>query len=83
MARKRRIEPFYLVLVDHDKKMFNVIGPIIDDSDWNKKIVELQQKGRKTNCFSVPGSESLKNIISSYSRQTGYDFSHELISSST
>ena len=79
MARKRKIEPFYLIMVDHDKKMYNVIGPISDDSDWNKKIVELQNKNRKVNCFSVSGSKSFENIISSYSEQTSYVFSQQLI----
>ena len=59
MPRQRRIKPFYLVLVDHDSKMFNVIGPIVDDTKWNNKIVELQYTGRNINCFDVPGSESV------------------------
>jgi len=79
MPRQRKIEPFYLVLVDHDSKMFNVIGPIVDDTKWNNKIVELQHTGRNINCFDVPGSESVNDTINSYSRQTGYSFSQELI----
>ena len=79
MPRQRRIDPFYLVLVDHDNKVFNVVGPMSDDTDWNKDIAELQRTGRKTNCFSVPGSELLNNIINSCSRQTGYNFSQKLI----
>lgn len=79
MPRQRRVEAFYLVLVDHDNKVFNIVGPMSDDTDWNKSISELQHASRKVNCFSVPSDKLLDDIIHSYSGQTGYTFSRELI----
>lgn len=79
MLRRERPDLFYLILVDHDNKVFNIIGPISDDTNWNKKISELQHTGREVNCFSVPSSELFDNIKNSYSRDTGYNFSRELI----
>lgn len=79
MPRQRRAQPFLKIIVDHDNKVFNIVGPITDDTDWIKKIVELQKAGRDARCFTSHSIESIGNVADSYSKQTGDTFSHVLI----
>lgn len=67
------------MIIDDDKKIFNVVGPLESDMAWNKKICALQDEGRKVKCFSFPSSTSLKDVIDSYSSQSGYSFSEQLV----
>ena len=79
MPRRRNIVPFYLVIKDEDNYIFNVIGPIESDFDWNQKITELQKTGRNIRCFMHPGSDSRESIIQMMSRSSEYRFSKQLI----
>ncbi len=79
MSMRRKTRAFFLILVDHDKRVFNVVGPISDDTDWTHRIDELQKVGRNVNCFSSSDNKSIDDIIDSYSEQTGYTFSHDSI----
>jgi hypothetical protein len=70
---------FFLVLLDDDKKVFNVVGPMTDDTAWNKKVVELQTLGRRVRCISTSADRSVQAIAALYSRQTGFTHSTSLI----
>ena len=80
MPRQMKIQPFLLFLVDHDNRIFNIVGPISDDTDWTNKIFELQKEGRKVQCFTSSSNKSIDILAGSYSKQTGYTFSRGLIS---
>jgi hypothetical protein len=44
-----RIKPpksFLLIIVDQDMRVFNLVGPMSDDTDWNHRVAEAQKKGR-------------------------------------
>jgi len=77
MVKRRRIDPFHLVIVDDDNKVFNIEGPMIDDDPWNWQIVELQKKSRKVRCFSRRGSKD--SIVREISRSTRYSFTDQSI----
>jgi hypothetical protein len=79
MPKHRKIQPFFLFLVDDENRIFNIIGPITNDTDWINKIFELQETGRKVRCFSAGIDKSIDMLSKSYSEQTGYTFSHVLI----
>ncbi len=46
-------EPFFLILRDEDKKKFNIVGPMTDDSDYAQRTMELQEQGRDVRCQSI------------------------------
>ena len=74
MAAARKIDPFVLVVADHDKKVFTVEGPMVDDNPWNTAVVRAQEQGREINCF-VPGEEarfSVPAAIAAYEQEFGY-----------
>ena len=49
------IDPFVLIVADHDNRQFSVEGPMIDDNPWSKPVVDAQEDGkRRVTCF-VPG----------------------------
>lgn len=78
MPRLRRSSPFYLVVKDDDRKEFFIVGPITNDTAWNKKVIELQNQGRKVSCCS--GNEGSKeNIVKFFEQQYGYRFTSNFI----
>ena len=44
--------PFHLIILDETKKRFAVLGPLIDDSDINNRVVLAQQQGRAIRCWT-------------------------------
>lgn len=30
---------FHLLLTDHDRGLFTIVGPMTDDTEWNRRIV--------------------------------------------
>lgn len=77
---RRKSRKFFLVLVDRDTRIFNVVGPMVDDSEWNARIVQLQESDRDVTSFSSAIERSVEEAAAAYSRQTGYTYSTELIS---
>jgi len=75
MPKRKKIEPFFLVIKDEDKHLFNVIGPIDSDYYWNEEIIKAQKKGRDVRCFSHPGSDSKDTIINMLTQSRKYSYS--------
>lgn len=66
---------FNLFIVDHDRKLFNVIESLTNDSFHNKLIVKAQQLGRDVRAFS--SHEVLDKSISDYETQMGYKYTKD------
>ena len=79
MSRRTRTQSFLKFIVDDEKRVFNIVGPITDDTNWVKRIVELQKRGRRIRGFTSQSTESIDSLADSYSKQTGYMFSRVLI----
>jgi len=78
MSRQKKVEPFLLVISDHDNKVFNIIGPITNDNEWNIKVCNLQKQGRDIRCFSMR-NKSKEALRKEYSQQMGYKFTDNQI----
>jgi hypothetical protein len=59
----RRIEPFLLVVVDDDRHVFSVAGPMTDDTAWNKCVSDAQDRGRRIRCYTPGRSETRDQVI--------------------
>ena len=59
----RRIEPFLLVIVDDDRHVFSVAGPMTDDSAWNKRVSDAKYRGRRIRCYTPGRSETRDQVI--------------------
>lgn len=77
--RKKR--EFYLFLVDRDKKIFSIEGPMMDDTNWINRVAEIQQSGRDVHFFyeNYKGNEIKQKLANSYSKQVGYRYSDRAI----
>jgi hypothetical protein len=53
---KAKISPFYLVVIDDDRKLFNVIGPMVDDTSWTNRVARAQDEGLNVRCQSSPSA---------------------------
>src|SRR3546814_3943587 len=40
------IEPFVLIVADHDRRVFSVEGPMVADNPWSKPVVDAHDGGR-------------------------------------
>jgi hypothetical protein len=71
-----KIAPFVLVVVDRDKGVFTVEGPMTDDTSWNAAVVKAQDAGRDINCH-VPGGVSRSSLAAakaSYAAEFPYKY---------
>jgi len=73
MSRQRQIKPFFLVITDRDKGLFNVIGPMSDDTSWNDRVCKAQESGRQVNCHN-PNLYSRESIITAVEKQLGLKY---------
>jgi hypothetical protein len=64
MPRPKRIQPYFLGIIDEDRGEFNVVGPMTDDTGWNHQVCEAQNEGRKVRvCGTDVSREHLKSEI--------------------
>jgi hypothetical protein len=68
MARAK-IPPFRLIVVDHDRKVFNGIPPMVDDTGYIDRVTREQGKRRTVNCFRI-GEGTREELAASYSAET-------------
>jgi len=55
----RKIEPFFLVIIDEDKKEFTVEGLMTDDTYQTNKVADEQEKGRQVRCYVTDEKEEV------------------------
>jgi hypothetical protein len=79
MPRTRKIEPFFIVVTDRDKKVFNLLGPMSDDTQINHRVVQCQEKGRAVNCHTAGDGQSRQQIIASCTTELGLTYTDEPI----
>lgn len=77
MSKSRKRGQFSLVIVDRDKKVFNVIGPISGDSLWNERVLTARESGRDVMCYASYKSEG--EIIKEHSSGFGHEYRKETI----
>lgn len=68
-----------MVVVDEDRKVFNILGPMTDDTDLNHKVCICQESGRSVRCFSEDAQQSREKIIESIKAQFRYKYTNETI----
>ncbi len=71
MARKRA-ELFFLILRDQDKKKFNIVGPMVDDSGYTRRTAELQEHSRDVRCQSIPVVAGVSEVAAKERTVTEY-----------
>jgi len=78
MSRIKHIDPFFLVITDRDKGLFNVVGPMTDDNPWNERVCAAQNEGRHVNCQN-PNLQNRETIIAMVKQQLGLEYTDKLI----
>lgn len=68
---------FNLIIVDHDKRVFNVIENINDDEYYNGLVVKAQQENRDIRCFTT--TLPFERAIQEYNIEYGYEYKRERI----
>ena len=74
MPQKQHLypEPFFLVVADRDNSLFNVVGPVEDDSVYVRIVTRLQDGGRKVQVFNPGEYQTREDVISSVASQLGF-----------
>ena len=54
---------FWVLLIDSDKNIFSLHGPMRDDTDWTNKTLAAQRTGRQVHCSTIPGNEDRTGIV--------------------
>ena len=79
MAQRRTVREYLVLVLDHDRKCFNIFGPVMDDRAITDAVWQLQQTGRRVNCSTGPADRSIELVAQEYAQQTGYTFTEEQI----
>lgn len=74
MPRKKTIEPFHLIITDHDKGVFNIVGPMVDDTEWNKGVCQCQASGRHVNCQTGNQALTKEQLVSEVTKRLGLKY---------
>lgn len=80
MPRQRvRPEPFYLVVLDRDNQVFNVIGPIEDDTPYVRAANKMQDEGRNVQAHNPGEYDSRQAVIDAVTKEIGFIYSTDPI----
>jgi len=52
-TRRNPQGPFLLVLLDESRKVFTVVGPMADDTEWNSRVDKAQKQGRQVTIYQT------------------------------
>lgn len=74
MPKRKMFEQMFLIITDHDNRVFNILGPIIDDTNPTNRVWELKRAGRNINCHVAEEYGNRESIIRDYTKQTGYQY---------
>jgi hypothetical protein len=70
MPRLRR--QFVLIVVDHDTREFNVLGPMVDDTSQTNAVWEAQRSGRNVNCFTSGNETNATEVAKNFAEESAY-----------
>jgi len=70
---------YWMLVIDHDEKVFNLVGPVVDDTEITNEVIREQSNGRAIGCQGIPTDRSQADIAQSYSKQSGYALSSSRI----
>jgi hypothetical protein len=62
--------PFFLIIVDDDRKQFAVEGPLTDHEPWSRAIGAAQAEGRKVRYCNI-GEKTRSDTIAVWQRHYG------------
>lgn len=79
MPRQRKIESFFIVVADAETRLFNVLGPMTDDTSITHRVAILQDQGRKVNCYTAGTGQSREQIIESSIKFYGFAYTDDRI----
>lgn len=66
------IAPFFMVVLDHDQKLFDVRGPMTDDTALTDRVCAAKKnESREVNCFKTEMSTEA-SAASAAQTQFGY-----------
>ena len=60
-------QPFYLIVTDHDRGVFAVEGPMMDDLHWQAAVREARQRNHRITCG--PAGPDRDALAAEYRRQ--------------
>ena len=61
---------FFLIVIDEDRKLFTVEGPLTDDQPFKNAIEAAKHEGRTVRCCNI-GSTSRADAIAEWQRHYG------------
>lgn len=74
----RGIEPFFLVIVDDDRHLFSVEGPMSDDTGWINRVTEAQERGRRVRCYDA-GRGQTRGQVAAEAKNMGFTETSEAL----
>ena len=76
MPRIKPPDSFLLIVVDQELRVFNLVGPMSDDTELNQRVVEAQKKGRDIRIEGSPQMTSTREeIIAETRTRLNYEYS--------
>lgn len=73
----KKVKAWWVLIKDDDRNLFNVIGPVTDDTQVTFQIVQEQEKGRKIRCETIPSDRDKEDVISSWADASGQAYTNE------
>ncbi len=67
-------EPFFIVVVDRDNGVFNVIGPVEDDAPYVREVSRIQRKGRNVDLHNPGEFAAREDVVREVERTLGFAY---------
>ena len=70
---------YYFIITDKQSGLFNIKGPMDQDSDLIDAVCDLQREGRDIECIIVHTDQEIKVLRNEYAQNSGYQFTADSI----
>ena len=75
----KKAKAWWVLIKDDDQNLFNVIGPVTDDTRVTFRIVEEQKKGRSIRCETIPADRIREDVIRSWAEASGQTYTSKIL----
>jgi hypothetical protein len=58
--------------------VFSVVGPMTDDTSWNKRVCDAQDQGRGVRCYT-PGRSQTRDEVIRGAEQMGLEYMSDVL----
>lgn len=75
--RRKPIEPIVFIILDEDRRLFSLTGPVVDDTEWTSRVIRQRNSGRNVKLCEAPKGLTRDELMAHTREWSGYIYTDD------